>query len=372
MIISVASGKGGTGKTTFSVNLAHALADRGETVRLLDCDVEEPNGHLFIQPKFSEQFPVKVMKPAWDEQLCNGCGECAQACHFNAIAVVKDKVLIFNELCHACGVCAYVCPEKALVESPVEIGHVQAAPENKPFFIAHGILNVGEAMAPAVIQHVKKYIDQNSINIVDASPGTSCPVVETVSGSDVTVLVTEPTPFGLNDLKLAVGLALKEKVPTGIVVNGSDGRDDIITEYAERVGIPVIGRIPYNRGYAEAYSSGQILVDNFPELKTILLKIFAGISALEGKEPPPPPGDESLAVQGASADTFVTGDATEYKEISIISGKGGVVKRRWSARWPCSPKTVCSRTMTLMPPICTCYSSQPYWRRMILSAEKKR
>jgi MinD superfamily P-loop ATPase len=323
MIISIASGKGGTGKTTFSVNLAHALADRGETVRLLDCDVEEPNGHLFVQPTFSKQFPVKVMKPAWDEQLCNGCGECAEACHFNAIAVVKGKVLIFNELCHACGVCAYVCPEKALVESPVEIGHVQAAPENQPFFFAHGILNVGEAMAPAVIQHVKKYIDQNFINIVDASPGTSCPVVETVSGSDVTVLVTEPTPFGLNDLKLAVGLALKEKVPTGIVVNCSDGRDDIITEYADRVGIPVLGRIPYNREYAVAYSSGQILVDRFPELKATLLKIFDGISALVGKAPPPPPRDESLAVQGASADPFVTGDAMQCKEIAIISGKGG-------------------------------------------------
>lgn len=326
MNIAIASGKGGTGKTTFSVNLAYALADSGHSVRLLDCDVEEPNDHLFVQPPFTEEEPVKVMKPEWDEALCTGCGECAAACHYNAIAIIKNKVLIFNELCHSCGVCSYVCPTKALKEKPVEIGRVKVAPENQPFFFAYGVLNIAEAMAPAVIRSVKKHIDPNAVNILDASPGTSCPVVETVTDSDAAVLVTEPTPFGLNDLKLAVGLTLKKKVPTGIVINRSDGTDTIIAEYADRIGIPVIGRIPFKREYAETYSSGEILTTRFPEWKENLLAIFNGISNLVGTRPPPPPEDEGFAVKMGSTTPFSTGDASDYKEITIISGKGGTGK----------------------------------------------
>jgi len=323
MNMAVASGKGGTGKTTFSVNLAYALADRGETVRLLDCDVEEPNDHLFVQPEFTEREPVEVMKPVWDATLCTGCGECAEACYYNAIAVVKNKVLIFNELCHSCGVCSYICPEKALTERPVEVGRIEAAPQNQPFFFAHGILNIAEAMAPAVIKSVKKHINPGVINIIDASPGTSCPVVETVTDADVAVLVTEPTPFGLNDLKLAVGLTLKRKVPTCIVINRSDGVDAIITEYAERLEIPIVGRIPYKREYAKAYSSGTILTHTFPELKENLLDIFNGISCLVGSTPPEPPEEEDFFVKAGPLDSLSTGNASNYKEIAIISGKGG-------------------------------------------------
>jgi MinD superfamily P-loop ATPase len=326
MNIAIASGKGGTGKTTFSVNLAHALAGCGHRVRLLDCDVEEPNDHLFVQPQFTEEESVKVMKPEWDETLCNGCGECAAACHYNAIAVIKNKVLIFNELCHSCGVCSYVCPTKALKEKAAEIGCVKVVPENQPFFFAYGVLNIAEAMAPAVIRSVKKYIDPNAINILDASPGTSCPVVETVTDSDAAVLVTEPTPFGLNDLKLAVGLTLKKKVPTGIVVNRSDGTDAVIAEYAKRIGIPVIGRIPFKREYAETYSRGEILTTRFPELKENLLDIFKKISNLVGTRPPAPPEDKALEVIAESTTPFSSGDASDYKEITIISGKGGTGK----------------------------------------------
>ncbi len=326
MIITIASGKGGTGKTTFSVNMAHALAENGHSVRLLDCDVEEPNDHLFIQPEFTEKTPVKVMKPTWNESLCSGCGECASACHYNAIAVVKGKVLIFTELCHSCGVCSYICPEKALTEKPVVIGHVEAAPENRPFFFAHGILNIAEAMAPAIIRNVKNYIDANAINILDASPGTSCPVVETTTDSDAAVMVTEPTPFGLNDLKLAVGLALKKKVPTGIVINRSDGTDTIIAEYAQRIGIPILGRIPFSREYAEAYSRGEILTNKFPELKDNLLGIFDHISRLTETIPPAPPEDEMLTLNTESVPSLSVGNATDYKEITIISGKGGTGK----------------------------------------------
>jgi MinD superfamily P-loop ATPase len=323
MNMTIASGKGGTGKTTFSVNLAYALADRGDTVRLIDCDVEEPNDHLFVLPEFTETRPVKVMKPEWDEQLCTGCGECATACHYNAIAIIKDEVMIFNELCHSCGVCSYVCPAEAMVEKPVEIGWVEAAPENQPFFFAHGTLNIGEAMAPAVIRNVKQYIDPNAVNILDASPGTSCPVVETVTDSDVAVLVTEPTPFGLNDLKLALGLTLEKKVPTGIVINRSDGKDGIIADYAEQVGVPIVGRIPFKREYAEAYSSGQILTNRYPELKENLLGIFDGICRLASTVPPAPPEEEDLGKDAVSPDPFPAGDATGYKEVVIISGKGG-------------------------------------------------
>ena len=323
MNMAIASGKGGTGKTTFSVNLAYALADRGDTVRLLDCDVEEPNDHLFVQPEFTERKPVEVMKPVWDATLCTGCGECAEACRYNAIAVIKNKVLIFNELCHSCGVCSYICPENALSERPFEVGRVEAAPQNQPFFFAHGILNIGEAMAPAVIRNVKKYIDPGAINIIDASPGTSCPVVETVTDADVTVLVTEPTPFGLNDLKLAVALTLKKKLPTCIVINRSDGIDTIIAEYAERVEIPIVGRIPFKREYAEAYSSGTILTHTFPEFRENLLGIFSNISRLVGSTPPEPPKEEEIFEKAGSLDPLSTGTAEDYKEITIISGKGG-------------------------------------------------
>lgn len=326
MNLPIGSGKGGTGKTTVAINLAYALAERGHSVSLLDCDVEEPNDHLFVQPIFSKEEPVDVIKPVWDESVCTGCGECARACRYNAIAVIKDKVLIFNELCHACGVCCYVCPEKALKEERVEVGRIQAAPNNLPFFFAHGILNIGEVMAPAVFRSVKKHISRSAINILDASPGTSCPVVETVTDSDVAVLVTQPTPLGLNDLKLAVGLTLKKRIPTGIVVNRSHGTDTLITDYAEKVGIPILGKIPYKRGYAEAYSNGQILANTFAEFKENLLDIFARVCQLAETVPPAPPDEESFSAEKAAVIPFLCEDVTHYKEITVISGKGGAGK----------------------------------------------
>ena len=324
MNITIASGKGGTGKTTFSVNLAYALSVRGEKVRLLDCDVEEPNDHLFVLPEFTEEKSVKVLKPEWDESLCTACGKCAESCHYNAIAIVNEQVLIFNELCHSCGVCSYICPVNAFEEKPVEIGLVQAAPDNRPFFFAHGVLNIGEALGPAVIQEVKKHTSPDAINILDASPGTACPVVEAIVDTDVAVLVTEPTPFGLHDLKLAVGLTLQEKIPTGIVINRSDGVDTLISEYSELIGVPILGRIPFRKDYAEAYSSGEILVDRFPEFKENLLEIYANVLGLVGKIPPlPPPEEELLADSSRTKKEFDSGEASDYKEITVISGKGG-------------------------------------------------
>ncbi len=331
MVITVASGKGGTGKTTFAVNLACALAQREQgkpaaertPVRLLDCDVEEPNDHLFVRPAFTEKRNVTVPKPVWDATRCTACGACAEACRYNALAVVKDQVLIFNELCHSCGVCSFVCPENALSEKDAVIGVVQIAPSNKPFFFAHGMLHIGESLAPNVVRAVKEHIVPGAINLIDASPGTACPVVEAVRDSDAVLLVTEPTPFGLNDLKLAIGLTLKMGAPTGIVVNRSDGTDKIIADYARAIGVPIAGRIPFRRDYAEAYSEGTILVDAFPELRDNLLGIF---DTLATATPPEPAEDVFEMFSGDSPPSFPLGTAQNYKEITVISGKGGTGK----------------------------------------------
>ncbi|MFW5803333.1 MAG: ATP-binding protein [Verrucomicrobiota bacterium] len=322
MVITVASGKGGTGKTTFAVNLAYALADRGENVRLLDCDVEEPNDHLFVTPAFTEEHEVTVPKPVWDETRCTACGKCAEACNYNAIAVVNGKVLVFNELCHSCGVCSHICPVGAFSETDAVIGRVQAATDNKPFYFAHGLLDIGEALAPNVVRDVKKHIDPAAINIIDASPGTACPVVEAVEDADAALLVTEPTPFGLNDLKLAVGLTLKLGVPTGIIINRSDGEDRIIADYAAQVGLPIAGRILFKRAYAEAYSEGRMLAAEFAELRENLLGIYDCIATAQ----PPAPAAEVFELDAGEPVAFEPGTADDYKEITVISGKGGTGK----------------------------------------------
>lgn len=329
MIITIASGKGGTGKTTVAVNLAAALSRSEEItvpVRLLDCDVEEPDAHLFVRPRFSRTEPVEVLKPVWHEHLCTGCGECARACLHNAIAVVKSKVLIFPELCHACGVCTFVCPEGAMTERPSPIGKVELEEDRSDFAFAHGVLNVGEALAPKVVEEVKKHAEPDGITIIDASPGTACPVVGAVKGADVAVLVTEPTPFGLNDLQLAVALSLKMGVPTAIVINRSDGTDTLIQQYADRTGVPVIGRIPFKRQYAETYSRGDLLLDRHPELRGLLLEIYRRACEVASASLPPVPRQQTVEpVTDRSVDN-ATAQSSPYREVTVISGKGGTGK----------------------------------------------
>jgi len=326
MKITIASGKGGTGKTTFAVNMAWSLAQAGKQIQLMDGDVEEPNCHLFLKSTFVETKPVHVLKPIWNESLCEGCGICAEACEFNALAAINGKVLIFNELCHACGVCTQVCPTGALKEQPFEMGQVRIAPETGGLFFTDGLLNIGEPSAPHVIKELNRMIKPAAICIMDAAPGTGCPVVEAVEGADVVVLVTEPTPFGLYDLKLAVGLALKMGVPTGIVVNRSDGEGDLISDYTKTAGIPIVGRIPFQREYAETYSKGQIIAEVFPEMRENMLSIFERISQLKGTEVPAELEEDLPHVSSKPPRTFEKGSATGFQEIAVISGKGGTGK----------------------------------------------
>src|SRR4030042_3257609 len=242
MIISVASGKGGTGKTLVATNLALSLKDEVK-VQLLDCDVEEPNAHIFLKPTLDHREPVCIPVPVVDEERCTYCRRCAEVCAYKAIAVVKKKVLIFPQLCHGCGACTYLCPERAISEEGKEIGVVEWGHSDGVDFV-HGKLAVGEAMAPPVIRRVKQQIDANRVAIIDVSPGTSCPVVEAIRARDSCILVTEPTPFGLNDLVLAVEVTKKLAIPCGVVINRAGVGDGKVEDYCAKNNIPLLLSIP--------------------------------------------------------------------------------------------------------------------------------
>ena len=278
MIISVASGKGGTGKTLVATSMALSLKDKGK-VQLLDCDVEEPNAHIFIKPVLIRKEAVSIPIPKVDETRCNYCGKCAEVCAYNAIAVMKEKVLVFPELCHGCGACSYLCPEAAISEEGKEIGLVEIGSSNGMEFV-HGKLNVGEAMAPPVIRKVKEHINPKRTVIVDVSPGTSCPVVESIKGSDFCLLVTEPTPFGLSDLVLAVEVARKLKVPCGVVINRTGLGDGKVDDYCYGEGIPILLTIPLDSGIAYLYSRGTPLVEGIPKWKETFLQLFSNIKEI--------------------------------------------------------------------------------------------
>ncbi|HEX76000.1 MAG TPA: P-loop NTPase [Dehalococcoidia bacterium] len=278
MIISVASGKGGTGKTLVATSMALSLKDKGK-VQLLDCDVEEPNAHIFIKPVLIRKEAVSIPIPKVDETRCNYCGKCAEVCAYNAIAVIKEKVLVFPELCHGCGACSYLCPEAAISEEGKEIGLVEIGSSNGMEFV-HGKLNVGEAMAPPVIRKVKEHINPKRTVIVDVSPGTSCPVVESIKGSDFCLLVTEPTPFGLSDLVLAVEVARKLKVPCGVVINRTGLGDGKVDDYCYGEGIPILLTIPLDSGIAYLYSRGTPLVEGIPKWKETFLQLFSNIKEI--------------------------------------------------------------------------------------------
>ncbi len=282
MIIAVASGKGGTGKTTVAVNLALSLGD----AQLLDCDVEEPNAHLFLKPVFHEKISAYTPVPAIDETKCNYCGICREACAYHALAVIppsdpskKGTVLVFPHLCHGCGACSLLCPQNAIEETKKEIGVVEIG-EAGPVKFAHGRLNIGEVMSPPLIRQVKKYVEKAGTVIIDAPPGTSCPVIAAVKGSDFCVLVAEPTPFGLNDLVLAADVLKKLDIPFGVVINRADIGDDKTEAYCRDNKIPLLLKIPFDREIAVLYSAGIPMTQEKPEYKEMFLKMFGEIKTI--------------------------------------------------------------------------------------------
>jgi len=290
MIVAIASGKGGTGKTTVAVNLALSLSG---DVQLLDCDVEAPNAHLFLQAEPAGHEVVGIPVPEVDGDLCNQCGECSRLCQYNAIAVLGTSVVVFPELCHGCGGCALVCPENAIREVMRPIGVVEEG-HARNVHLVQGRLYVGEALVPPLIREVRAKGHEEGMVLIDAPPGTSCSMIAAVRGSDFVVLVTEPTPFGLNDLALAVETVRTLGIPFGVVINRAGSGDDRVKEYCAAESLEILLEIPDDRRIAEAYARGLTLVDAIPDIRPLFASLAAQIEAL------PPitaerPAEKSLA-----------------------------------------------------------------------------
>jgi len=283
MRIAFASGKGGTGKTTVAVNFAFFLADSRQHVQYLDCDVEEPNGHIFLKPVIDEKFPAKVMIPTIDQSRCINCGECSAHCQFNALVTLPDNVLLFPELCHGCGLCARICPAGAITEGEREIGYIEKGRAVRGIDFVHGILNIGEPMAGPLIQQVKYNYREDYIQIIDAPAGTSCPVVKTIIDADCVVMVTEPTPFALHDLKIAVSVAKNLNKPIGMVINRANGDFKPLTEYLFENNLPILVTIPEDMQVAHEYSEGNLIAERLPFYMDNFLALGENIRNLPGK-----------------------------------------------------------------------------------------
>lgn len=280
MIISVASGKGGTGKTTVATNLAFSL---GKDVKILDCDVEEPNSHLFLNPQFEKTETIYTPTPLIDDNKCTYCNKCVEICRYKSIVIIGKTVLTFPELCHSCGGCMAVCPEDAITETGRELGEIAIGKSGNINFI-HGKLRVGEAMSPPLINEVRSYIEPDIINIIDAPPGTSCPVITAMKGTDFILMVTEPTPFGLHDLKLAVEAVKLLGIPCGLVINRSDIGNNDVRVYSEKNNLPILLEIPFDRKIAEVYSKGDLIAKTIPGYKEKFLDLYRQIEKLSGKQ----------------------------------------------------------------------------------------
>lgn len=284
MNVAIASGKGGTGKTTVAVHLALALVRRGEHARYLDCDVEEPNGHIFLKPRIMSSEAVNLLIPHVDETACVACSRCGEVCEFHAIVSFRTTPLVFPELCHGCGGCARVCPAGAIVEVPSSIGVVDVGHGHGIDFV-RGTLNVGHPMSPPVIRAVKQHATRDAINVIDCPPGTSCPVVTAVRGCDYVILVTEPTPFGHHDLLIAIETVRELGCPFGVVINRCDIGDDRVLRTCCEQGIDVLLEIPENRRIAEATSRGELAGEVIADLAQsfdVLAERVSSFCGLEG------------------------------------------------------------------------------------------
>lgn len=260
MNIAVLSGKGGTGKTTVSTNLALALG-----ANYIDCDVEEPNGFLFLKPKLDKEEAVMVEYPIIDSGKCTGCGACVQVCQFNALAKVKDDIMVFEKLCHGCGACEISCKYDAITYNKRQTGKIEKG-KLRDINCSRGILNISEPMAVPVIRELLSSLSQG-VNLIDCPPGTSCNVVNSLKYANGAILVTEPSEFGLHDLKMAVELVKMYNIPFGIVINKDDRKDNIVKKYCDKENIELIGTIPYDKETAVLYSKGEILYDDLSHKK---------------------------------------------------------------------------------------------------------
>jgi len=279
MKLAIASGKGGTGKTTVATNLAWIAGCNGRHVAYLDCDVEEPNGHLFLNPEITSSVPVGRLHPVVDEDKCTHCGQCGEICQYSAIVCIGEKILTYPELCHSCGGCRRVCHPGAITEVSRERGRLETGAAGRIQFI-RGLLNIGEAMSTPLIRQVKAAAPGADLVIIDSPPGTSCPVIESVRGADLVLLVTEPTPFGLNDLKLAVEMVRAMKLALGVVINRDGSGDGRIRDYCCVQDIEVLAAIPDDRRVAEAYSRGILACDSVPEFRARIEGLWARLCDL--------------------------------------------------------------------------------------------
>jgi MinD superfamily P-loop ATPase len=281
MRIAVASGKGGTGKTTIATSLALCLAQERSAPPpiFVDCDVEAPNAHLFLKPSLEQHQPVGILIPVVDEVKCTHCGKCAEVCAYHAIAVLGQKTLVFPQLCHGCGSCTSMCPEGAISETPDPIGVIERGPALEGIDFLRGLLDIGKPMAVPIIRELQKQLAPlpDQAVILDAPPGTSCPVVASIRGADFLILVTEPTPFGLHDLKLAAQVTQELGIPAGVIINRDNGAYPDLDDFCRSSGLPILLRIPFKRVIAEGVAQGNTLVDIQPEYREQLLSVFSRI-----------------------------------------------------------------------------------------------
>jgi len=331
MDIAIASGKGGTGKTLIATNLAKTFAEMGKDVNYLDCDVEEPDGHLFLKPQITEEEEITLKSPeSVDEERCIKCGKCVDACKYNAIALVNDNVLFFPEMCHVCGACSLVCPTDAIIESERKIGDLKKGNAGE-VGVTYASLKTGEGgMSPRLIQGVRKE-NKGEINIIDAPPGTACPAVESISGVDLIVLVTDPTPFGVNDLKLSVDLCRGIGIEPVVIVNRAEYKDERLKKYCEEEDLEIIGGIPDNREIAETYSKGDMVIDELNEYKGTFKEIAITLEKMSSEDRK----RDILAIKKSKSEKIKKTDLKQKdpssklernKELVIISGKGGTGK----------------------------------------------
>jgi len=279
MKIAIASGKGGTGKTTIATAFAQALSNANNSVSLLDCDVEAPNSHIFIQPELDQFEDVNMLIPSVDPEACTGCGKCAEVCQFHAIVVIGGQTLVFPEMCHGCGSCTLICPEKAITEIPNRLGILEGGLSPEGIRFGHGILNIGEPMAVPVISKLKKWQDlmDAEVVLIDSPPGASCPVVESLRGADYIILVTEPTPFGLHDLQQAYKVTQELGIPAGVIINRAGIGDTGVEQYCEEVGLKILIQIPLEREIGQGIAQGKSLLEIKPEYENRFLQLHLQI-----------------------------------------------------------------------------------------------